>query len=47
MLITLRSVINGDISWHFLIPASADGIFAVLFVLALKSLITTGQAQSS
>ena len=37
VLIGVLNVILGDISWHFLIPASADGIFAVLFLIALKS----------
>ena len=38
VLIALLNVLNSDISWQFLIPASADAIFAVLFVLALRSM---------
>jgi hypothetical protein len=37
LLIGLMNVVNGDVSWHFLIPASADGVFAVLFLMALNS----------
>ena len=37
LLIGLMNVVNGDVSWQFLIPASADGIFAVLFLMALNS----------
>lgn len=38
VLIAMLNVVTGDISWQFLIPASADGIFAVLFAMALRSL---------
>lgn len=38
VLIGLVNVLTGDISWQFMIPASADGVFAVLFARALKSL---------
>ncbi|RLQ21044.1 hypothetical protein DWB85_14185 [Seongchinamella sediminis] len=36
--IAALNVLTGDISWQFLIPASADGVFAILFTLALRSL---------
>jgi len=35
--IALLNVISGDISWQFMIPASADAIFAILFLVALRS----------
>lgn len=38
VLIGLLNVVTGDISWQFLIAASADGVFAVLFMMALRSL---------
>lgn len=38
VLIGLLNVLSGDISWQFMIPASADGVFAVLFVMALRTL---------
>ncbi len=37
VLIALLNVLTGDISWQFLIPASVDGVFAVLFAVALNS----------
>ena len=38
VFIGLLNVLNGDISWQFMIPASADGVFAILFAMALKSI---------
>ncbi|MCB1674931.1 MAG: hypothetical protein KDI01_01485 [Halioglobus sp.] len=38
VLIALLNVLTGDISWQFMIPASVDGVFAVLFVQALRSM---------
>ncbi len=32
------NVASGDVSWQFLLPASADGVFACLFMIALKSM---------
>jgi hypothetical protein len=43
VLVALLSVITGDISWQILIPVSVDGIYAVLFLLALNALSTRGQ----
>ena len=37
VLIALLNVTRGDISWQFMIPASGDAIYAMLFILALKS----------
>lgn len=37
VLIGLLNVITGDISWQFMIPASADAVFAYLFIVALRS----------
>ena len=37
ILIGLLNVISGDISWQFMLPASGDLIFAILFVRALKA----------
>lgn len=37
VLVGLLNVLTGDVSWQFMIPASVDGIFAVLFTLALRS----------
>jgi len=41
VLIALLNVLSGDISWQFMIPASADGVFAVLFWQALRTLDTS------
>ena len=38
VLIAVLNVMTGDISWQFLIPATADGVFAVLFARALRFL---------
>ena len=40
VLIGLLNVVTGDISWQFLLPASGDLIFVILFVMALKALPT-------
>lgn len=40
VLIGLLNVATGDVSWQFMLPASGDVIFAVLFVMALKALPT-------
>jgi hypothetical protein len=37
VLIAALNILSGDISWQFIVPASADGVFAILFTLALKS----------
>lgn len=42
--VAVLNVLTGDVSWQFLVPASADGLFALLFVLALKSLPRTQEA---
>ena len=36
-LIALFNVLDGDVSWQFMIPASADTVFACLFIVALRS----------
>jgi hypothetical protein len=36
VLVGLFNVVMGEISWQFMIPASADAIFVALFILALK-----------
>ena len=36
-LIGLLNVLDGDISWQFMIPASADAVFACLFIVAMRS----------
>ena len=41
VLIGLVNVFIGDISWQIMIPASADGVFAVLFMRELKSAVST------
>ena len=38
LVIALLNVLGGDVSWQIMIPATADGIFAVLFLLALRDL---------
>ena len=38
VVIGLLNVLTGDISWQIMIPASADGVFALLFALALNTL---------
>jgi hypothetical protein len=38
VLIALLNVMSGDINWQFMIPAGADAVFAILFILALKSI---------
>ena len=40
VLIGLLNVVTGDISWQFMLPASGDLIFVILFVMALKGLPT-------
>ncbi len=37
LAVALLNVLTGDISWQFIVPASADGVFAVLFVQALRT----------
>jgi hypothetical protein len=37
VLIGLLNVISGDVSWQFMLPASGDLFFIILFMLALKS----------
>ena len=37
VVIGLYNIMMGAISWQFMIPASADGVFAILFALALRS----------
>ena len=44
VLIGVLNVVTGDISWQFMLPASADVIFAVLFILALNG---TSQSKNS
>ena len=36
VLVALLNVATGDISWQLLIPASADLLFALLFLVALR-----------
>lgn len=36
VVIGLWNVVVGQVSWQFMIPASADGIFAILFTIALS-----------
>ena len=38
VLIGVLNVVTGDISWQFMIPATADAVFVILFILALKSM---------
>jgi len=40
VLIGVLNVVIGDVSWQFMLPASGDLIFVVLFVMALKALPT-------
>ena len=40
VLIGLLNVATGDVSWQFMLPASGDLIFAILFIMALKALPT-------
>ena len=40
VLIGLLNVMSGDISWQFILPASGDLGFVILFIIALKSLPT-------
>lgn len=40
VLIALLNISNGDISWQFMIPASGDLIYTILFVMALRALPT-------
>jgi hypothetical protein len=40
VLIGLLNVVTGDISWQFMLPASADLCYVILFAMALKSLPT-------
>ena len=37
VLIGVLNVMSGSISWQFMLPASADAVFVILFVMALKS----------
>jgi hypothetical protein len=36
VLIAALNILSGDISWQLMIAASVDGVFAILFTLALK-----------
>ena len=38
VVIALLNVWRGDISWQLLLPASVDGVFAMLFLRAVNSL---------
>jgi hypothetical protein len=38
VLIGLLDVVTGDVSWQFMIAASADLCYVILFLMALKSL---------
>jgi hypothetical protein len=38
VLVGLLNVVTGDISWQFMLPASGDLIFVVLFIMALHAL---------
>ena len=38
VVIALSNVWRGDISWQIMIPAAADGVFAILFLRAINSL---------
>jgi len=40
VLIGVLNVVTGDVSWQFMLPASGDLIFVILFVMALKALPT-------
>ena len=40
VLIGLLNVATGDVSWQFMLPASGDLIFVILFIMALKALPT-------
>ena len=42
VLIGLLNVMSGDISWQFMLPASGDLCFVILFVMALKSRAVSG-----
>ena len=37
VLIGLFNVMSGDVSWQFMLPASGDLIFVILYVMALKA----------
>ena len=38
VVIALLNVWRGDISWQLMLPAAADGVFALLFLRAIRSL---------
>jgi hypothetical protein len=38
VLIGLLNVATGDVSWQFMLPASGDLVFVILFIMALKAL---------
>jgi hypothetical protein len=40
VLVGLLNVATGDVSWQFMLPASGDLIFVMLFIMALKALPT-------
>ena len=40
VLIGLLNVMTGDVSWQFMLPASGDLIFVILYIMALKARLT-------
>jgi hypothetical protein len=38
VLVGLLNVATGDVSWQFMLPASGDLIFVILFIMTLHAL---------